>query len=137
MCAAVRSLFAVECVMNHKEKGRETFFCRRRAKMKERTSPPVCHMAILHRTLKFQLNSASHSLSPFSLSLFTFLVSSTTTRTPLSFDTEKKETERSKSHHGEQRRHNDVFARVYSYVNTTIRKNGVSYPARTETRFDR
>ena len=133
----MRSLFAVECVMNHKEKGRETFFCRRRAKMKERTSPPVCHMAILHRTLKFQLNSASHSLSPFSLSLFTFLVSSTTTRTPLSFDTEKKETERSKSHHGEQRRHNDVFARVYSYVNTTIRKNGVSYPARTETRFDR
>lgn len=105
--------------------------------MKERTSPPVCHMAILHRTLKFQLNSASHSLSPFSLSLFTFLVSSTTTRTPLSFDTEKKETERSKSHHGEQRRHNDVFARVYSYVDTTIRKNGVSYPARTETRFDR
>ena len=98
-------------------------------------------MPVFHRTLKFQLNSASHSLSlPFlSLSLFLhfFGFESTTTRTPLSFDTEKKETERSKSHHGEQRRHNDVFARVYSYVNTTIRKNGVSYPARTETRFDR
>ena len=100
-------------------------------------------MPVFHRTLKFQLNSASHSLSlpslslSLSLSFFTFLVSSTTTRTPLSFDTEKKETERSKSHHGEQRRHNDVFARVYSYADTTIRKNGVSYPARTETRFDR
>ena len=102
-------------------------------------------MPVFHRTLKFQLNSASHSLSlPFlslSLSLSLFLhffgFESTTTRTPLSFDTEKKETERSKSHHGEQRRHNDVFARVYSYADTTIRKNGVSYPARTETRFDR
>ena len=98
-------------------------------------------MPVFHRTLKFQLNSASHSLSlPFlslSLSFFTFLVSRAQPRALLSYDTEKKETERSKSHHGEQRRHNDVFARVYSYVDTTIRKNGVSYPARTETRFDR